>query len=196
MNVLFLVEGRSDWSEWLNEWGHHLHLQVVDPKKLTKTVLEIVKYAAQAVPEKSTSNAAADSSQAPALVAWPQSAFREWWAAGQKFRRTRSYGCLYALEALSWDQRSPDNAQTTPRGRPPTRSDLCRVADVPTSVANTAWRDIRRTHGDDVFNQLLRSLRPSSSENTNQDVIWLGAIEFRLGQGYWVDLILGDNFFD
>lgn len=53
---------------------------------------------------------AGDQGLAPAMIDWPHDRFREWWAAGKGFRRTRSYGALFRipkpepdkLEGVTW----------------------------------------------------------------------------------------------
>lgn len=43
--------------------------------------------------------------EAPALIAWPPGRFQEWWDGHRRYRRTRSYGCLFGkpLAELSGD---------------------------------------------------------------------------------------------
>ena len=104
-------------------WGANLHIRPVNPGNLTRTVLELVKYATQPVPTKSAEKRVRRTSDAPAMTEWPAEQWIEWWRAQQRFRRTRSYGCLYALDETRWDD-------LPLAGPSPSRLDLCRKASV------------------------------------------------------------------
>lgn len=51
---------------------------------------------------------------APALIDWPRERFMEWWEAGLRFRRTRSYGLWFKLGD---PEREPDLSEVRWRGR-------------------------------------------------------------------------------
>lgn len=56
---------------------------------------------------------------APAMIDWPPERFLEWWEAHRRFRRTRSYGCLFgeALGELSGDIEDRPRGEITWYGR-------------------------------------------------------------------------------
>ena len=92
---------------------------------LARAVLELVKYSAKHITEGHDDDGdnlvrepdpadpldtdpvgdgldprARESRQAPGLIHWPIERFDEWHAAGLRFRRTRSYGALFAVEEV------------------------------------------------------------------------------------------------
>lgn len=99
LNVLLLVEGPFSYQELRQEWGRDLHVQQLrgDEDELRASVVECVKYAAQAVPTKSAEKKAEGATEAPAMVEWPYVRWIEWWRAQQGFRRSRTYGVLHGV---------------------------------------------------------------------------------------------------
>lgn len=99
LNVIFAVDGPIDWRELRQEWGWGLHITELprETKALTSAVLELAKYAAQAIPTKSEEKRARRATDAPVMTEWPPERFGEWFDAQQRFRRTRSYGCFYGV---------------------------------------------------------------------------------------------------
>ena len=95
VNVILLVEGSFDYADAREQWGANLHIQQIDPDNLVKSVLELVKYSAQIVPTKSEGKR--HKTDAPAMTEWPHDLWVEWWTAQKRFRRVRSYGCLYRI---------------------------------------------------------------------------------------------------
>lgn len=100
LNAFLLVDGRFDYKEAREVWGHNVEfreLDATDPETLYHAALEAVKYSAQIVPTKSAEKRAKRATHAPAMVEWTPRQWAEWWAAQQGFRRVRSYGCLYKI---------------------------------------------------------------------------------------------------
>lgn len=56
---------------------------------------------------------------APAMIDWPPDRFLEWWEAHRRFRRTRSYGCLFgeSLDELSGDVEDKPRGEVAWYGR-------------------------------------------------------------------------------
>lgn len=97
LNALFLVDGPFDYKEIRDEWGANVEIKQVNPDDLARTILELVKYSAQAVSTKSEEKKKRHATDAPAMVEWENNLWLEWFHAQQGFRRTRSYGCLYGI---------------------------------------------------------------------------------------------------
>lgn len=107
-NLILLVDGRFKWSDARAAWyklTRHLfprstsdfqtHFTNVPPHKLVRTVLELIKYSAKHVSAKQLEEG--KEVDAPGITDWPPERFSEWWEAGKKFRRTRSYGVLFRV---------------------------------------------------------------------------------------------------
>ncbi len=188
LNVFLLTDGWLDYREVRELWRYNLHIEQIDSKNLIRSVLELVKYATQIVPTKSAEKRARHSSDAPAMTEWPPERWVEWWKAQKGFRRTRSYGCLYALDEMRWN----DMPLVGPR---PARLDSCVKADVPTTAITTRWRQLDQAHGAGTRNKLGAAWEAEEGEKFDiNQVTWLGPIRFVPGDGYRVDLILEDNF--
>ena len=187
LNVLLLTDGWLDFRLVRELWRNNLEIRLIDPKNLTHTILEIVKYATQIVPTKSAEKRARRATNAPAMTEWPPARWSEWWKAQQRFRRTRSYGCLYALDETRWND--------LPLAGPgPSRLDLCVKAGVTTAAVKTPWRQLDQTHGFGTRDKLRGVWEAEEGEKFNiDDVQWLGQILYLPGDGYWVDLILENN---
>lgn len=100
INAVILVRGHLCYKQLRQAWGgFNLHARRLktDPDSLAHSILEVVKYSVEHVTPKSEEKAAEGKSRAPGLTDWSFDRFSEWWAAGRKFRRIRSYGCLYKL---------------------------------------------------------------------------------------------------
>jgi hypothetical protein len=67
------------------------------PDALRGAVNELLKYAVQSVPTKSAEKLSRHQTKAPAMTEWTAAEWLEWWQAHRKFRRTRSYGCMFKL---------------------------------------------------------------------------------------------------
>lgn len=126
----------------------------------------------------------------PAMTQWPATAFIEWWDAQQKFRRVRSYGCLYALHGKIW------TAMTQPH-----RKQVCQHAELSELDAERykrkAWKDVG-THlpkkDREKLKNKLRHAMVHGEKLDPQSIQWLGEIKFSNGFYGLVDLIQGDNF--
>lgn len=127
---------------------------------------------------------------APAMTQWPATSFIEWWDAQQKFRRVRSYGCLYALHGKIWD------AMTQPR-----RKQVCQHAELSEldceRYKRKDWKDVG-THlpkkDREKLKNKLRHAMVHGERLDPQSIQWLGEIKFANGSYGLVDLIQGDNF--
>lgn len=127
LNVIFVTDRWFDYTK-LRQWWHW-QVEIIDESKMRKLTAdrfgidnlsaedlfrrafaEVVKYPIQIIPEKSKGSGSWDQTGqfhthagaqvAPAMTEWPPDAWLEWWYSHQKFRRTRSYGCLYNIEII------------------------------------------------------------------------------------------------
>jgi hypothetical protein len=101
LNVVLLVDGRIDYKAIRETWGCNVEIRELKgtPGALARTFLEVLKYSAQIVGEKSASKMKKGQSGAPAMTEWPHERFLEWWLANKGFRRLRTYGRLYKVNA-------------------------------------------------------------------------------------------------
>jgi len=121
-------------------WDLSIRRLVGSHQEIARAFRELVKYAAAPVSAKSTEHATRNAAELeistgdlvpqpgagwsdtgpyrgadgmpapPPMLAWPPDRFIEWWDAQQRFRRTRSYGCLFktpkpeaiGLEGVEW----------------------------------------------------------------------------------------------
>lgn len=211
-NVILLCEGWLDYAMVRERWGHNVHLQRIDPaeKSLRRSMLELVKYAAQHVPEKSEAKKGDDwlfpeFKKAPALVEWDDDALREWLAvqlgeAGARrrapFRRVRSYGCLYRLDALRWSDATYDGrrewasaARQFDRGPP--------LFSVHRCARCRSWYSLDKRIGEgmrDAIREVWDAI-DGTDDGPKGEPVWLGVLRFAPGVGYCVGSIEGDNFF-
>lgn len=98
LNVVLLVEGRFDWSEFRAEWtaqtkhlfpecaatSYQMELRELprcDDRALDDALREVIKYAVKHQD----------------MAGLSPGRFLEWWNAGLRFRRTRSYGVLFRI---------------------------------------------------------------------------------------------------
>lgn len=74
---------------------------------------------AQGEDDPGVSGGAGGARLAPAMIDWPPARFAEWWEAHRRYRRTRSYGCLFGedLEELAGDIEDPPRGEVTWYGR-------------------------------------------------------------------------------
>lgn len=98
LNVIHVVKGRFDYKEVRRRWGRNVEIKHIQgkPEAIAKAFLEVVKYAAKHIGEKSHDG----HSKALGMTSWSWSQFHEWFMAGKGFRRSRSYGCLYRFEGI------------------------------------------------------------------------------------------------
>lgn len=119
VHLNLIVVTRSRFHSGLYEkirrlWKFNIHMRPIagDTAEIARAFREILKYSARVVPEKSHDKASRHHSDAPAMIEWPVPRFLEWFAAQPRFRRTRTYGCLYgskvpkpepmSLEDVTW----------------------------------------------------------------------------------------------
>lgn len=122
-NLILAVEGRFVWGDARRAWyrltrklfpqsqsDFQVHFSRI--RNARTAVAELLKYSVKHVTGGGGSgmgqgkiaapraSGAAESAQkaAPGLADWPPDAFAEWWTAGLRFRRSRSYGCLYRVK--------------------------------------------------------------------------------------------------
>ncbi len=180
LNAILLINDRFDWGRARQEWGSNVHFQALKPKGLVHTMLELVKYSALTVAEKSETKSA--TSPAPPMTQWSHERWFEWWEAQKHFRRTRAYGVLYALERTRW--REGDAFQ-----RHQWLSKACSWCYVPQNV-HADWTDFSEKE-----RLAIRKAMAKEERLEMDDVSWLGSINFQIENGsYKVDLIQGNNF--
>lgn len=208
-NLILITQGQFDYAlarEWWSEiiFGpgrdprdNHkravLHFSPVERETLGKTLIEIIKYPVLTVGEKSL-----NSDTAPAMIHWPPSLFFEWYNANHGFRRTRSYGSLYAIERTRWNTRS--SQERYDEFFQPARE--TRYPDLPLEYVQTRWQNIPEQDRAKLKRQ-MRNPDPFTLEG----VRWVGNVLYlECLEGYYVDLsapdgannvpfTLGDNFF-
>lgn len=111
LNVVLLIDGRFDWSEFRTRWtalGKEFFpdcpwLFQVEMRELSRglreledEIAEVIKYPVKQV---ASTRAGEDGAEfAPALVDWTDDAIVEWYNAGLRFRRTRSYRALFKVK--------------------------------------------------------------------------------------------------
>lgn len=97
LNVVLVSSTRPDYKALRDAWGEGIQAEFrTVPEGAERAALrELVKYPLKAISLKSEQKAAAGS-RAPPVIEWPAEAFHEWWTAHKGFRRTRSWGVLYA----------------------------------------------------------------------------------------------------
>lgn len=192
LNVFLLVDGEFNYKNVRDVWGGNVHLQEIkgDQQSVRSALLEAIKYSARIVPEKSQSKTESGATAAPAMTQWPAERWIEWWDAQQKFRRVRSYGCLYALHGKTWD------AMTQPR-----RKQVCQHAELSEldceRYKRKDWKDVgihlQKKEREKLKNKLRHAMVHGEKLDT-QGIHWIGEIKFARGSYSLVDSIQGDNF--
>lgn len=129
--------------------------------------------------------------QAPAMTEWPWQRFVEWYDAGLKFRRVRSYGVLYAAHGKRWDRMSK-------KQRVLTCVDAELSRDVIEQIKFLTWKQIYQGEPKKDREKLKAKLRHAMVYGEKIDYTqlqWVGIVGFnRATASYSVDLITGDNF--
>jgi hypothetical protein len=100
LNVIVTTDGSFfDYERLRHRWRWQLDAQRLagGEEDLRRAISELLKYAVQTVATKSAEKLAAHQTQAPAMTEWTAAEWLEWWDAHKRFRRTRSYGCLYKI---------------------------------------------------------------------------------------------------
>lgn len=97
LNVMLVCSSRPDYKALREAWGDGVQAEFrTVPAGAERAALrELVKYPLKAISLKSEEHADRGS-RAPPVIEWPPEAFHEWWTAHTGFRRTRSWGVLYA----------------------------------------------------------------------------------------------------
>ena len=101
LNVMLFIKGEFSYKRARMAWGHNLELSEIksrQPQDLSAGFREVIKYSAAHVGEKSDHHAAAGKSCAPPMTEWPPERLAEWYDGQQRFRRTRTYGCMYKVK--------------------------------------------------------------------------------------------------
>ncbi len=96
LNVLMVFSDRPDYRALREAWGANIEFKTVPTGAGAAALRELVKYPLKAVSLKSEEKAASGRTTAPPVIEWPADAFHEWWRAHKGYRRTRSWGELYA----------------------------------------------------------------------------------------------------
>ena len=120
------------------------------------------------------------------MTQWSSTRWQEWWDAQQGFRRTRAYGCLYALHGKRWNAADFND-----------RSEWCRVAGAPQELVKLDWKEIGQGMKKKDRERLRVKLRKAmvfGEAVDMQAVEWVGSMKFGSEGSYRVDLIPGDNF--
>lgn len=111
INVLLMCDGFLDYEKLRAAWHWNVEIDRVRPKErsdesyedaVRRTLRELVKYPVQAMPTKSEEKKRRrhrDGREVPpAMLEWTEREWSEWWDAHRRFRRTRTYGELYAID--------------------------------------------------------------------------------------------------
>lgn len=99
LNVIHVVKGRFDYKTVRQKWGYNVEIRQIKgtPEDIAKAFLEVVKYAAKHIGEKSEDGR---HTKSKGMTSWDFDQFHEWFTAGKGFRRSRSYGCLYRFDGI------------------------------------------------------------------------------------------------
>lgn len=99
LNAIHIVEGDFSYKELRKQWGNNVEIRQIKgtPGDISKAFLEVVKYAAKHIGEKSQDGKHVKSK---GMTSWSFDQFHEWFSAGRGFRRSRTYGCLYRFEGI------------------------------------------------------------------------------------------------
>lgn len=190
INALMLVQGNLSWKEVREWWGFNVHFDLVEKEKIGYSIRELIKYAVKHVTAKE--------GDAPGLLDWNAREFREWFNAQKKFRRTRAYGCLYAIHGKRWHSKDSDDFDRRSMRREWVAQAATRGHILEPSILDADWKQM------DPFQKNAIRKAMDEGESFAAQVEWLGAVKFvaygrRLSEGvagvYQVDLIPGDNFF-
>jgi len=99
LNAIHVVKGRFDYKTVRKMWGYNVEIRQIKgtPEDIAKAFLEVVKYAAKHIGEKSQDGR---HTKSKGMTSWSMDQFHEWFMAGKGFRRSRSYGCLYRFDGI------------------------------------------------------------------------------------------------
>ena len=182
VNAILMVDGRFDYKEICEAWGHNVEireLKETDEQSLGQTIQEVLKYSVQLVTTKSASKRERHATNAPAFSEWTEQQTLEWWKAMKGFRRTRSYGEIYALEKVKWN-----NATQFQREK------WLKTAGMPQEWATMEWLDIPKDN-----RKALKEIVLGADKGDPVTLIAIGRAILNDALTYSVDLIKGNNFF-
>lgn len=119
LNVLMVFDGRPDWKAYREAWGANVEFRRVPAGASDAALRELIKYPLKAVAQKSAEKARPRRDRrtgeliqaAPPTIEWHPERFVEWWRAHKGFRRTRSWGVLYAGNVPAQEPRSLDHVE-------------------------------------------------------------------------------------
>lgn len=99
LNVIHIVHGRFDFKTVRSTWGNNVEIRQLTgkPEDIAKTFLEVVKYAAKHIGEKSADG---QHTKSKGMIEWSFDQWHEWFVSGKGFRRSRTYGCLYKFDGM------------------------------------------------------------------------------------------------
>lgn len=111
LNTLLFVKGGFDFGKVRALWGHNVEFKELKGAGLERAMLEVVKYSVKHI---SGTEDVLDPDTgmmvpgAPGLADFDSAAFAEWWKAGIRFRRVRTYGALNGLADDAEDDEEAD----------------------------------------------------------------------------------------
>ena len=189
INALLLVEGHLDWAAVRKWWGSNIHFELVENERIGYSIRELIKYAVKHVSAKE--------GEAPGLLDWSADQFREWFDAQHKFRRTRAYGCLYAIHGKRWHSKDHDRYERRHMRQDWQLKAATRGHILEPSTIETDWKQL------DAYQKNAIRKAMDEGESYAALVEWIGAVQCHFSAGpertldvsYRVDLIPGDNFF-
>lgn len=119
LNVIMVFDRRPDWRDYREAWAANVEFRRVPTGASSAALRELVKYPLKAIAQKSAEKARPRRDKrtgrvleaAPPTIQWAPDAFVEWWRAHKGFRRTRSWGCLYAGNVPDAPERSRDKVE-------------------------------------------------------------------------------------
>ncbi len=102
LNVIMPVKGFLDFQRLRARWHWNVHLRWISdaPGAFEGAFTELIKYAVAATVAKSAAHLVREGRRPPPpMLEWNRAELVEWLRAMHGFRRTRSYGALYGLDA-------------------------------------------------------------------------------------------------
>jgi len=136
-NVILITQGDFSYEDARELAGCRVHFSQIKNTKgsgLVKAILEVVKYSAKPCATNDRDKRD-DGKRAPFMNEWPPETFCEWWDAQQRFRRTRSYGALYAIDGKRWDAANDDQRMHW------LREAVTYDREIHSGLSDHAWRD-------------------------------------------------------
>jgi hypothetical protein len=99
VNVILAHRGFIDFGELRRLWHWNVEFRPIKsgPRYLEAALREVIKYSVQAVTAKSAEHAEDGRTRAPPFVEWSDAEINEFIFGFRRFRRSRTYGCLFRL---------------------------------------------------------------------------------------------------